>query len=91
MMAHWYYDDGLMDEVKQLVSKSKELLDKPRKSNSEIAVFVSCEALYYVNKKSDIIDKADPDRYKLFIFPDAFYLKDAQRDYINRVVKKNGT
>ena len=36
------------------------------------------------------IDKVDPDKYKLFIFPDAFYLNDAQRDYINGVVKKNG-
>jgi len=116
MLEGWYYDDGLMKEVEHLVNKSKALLDKPRKSCSEIAVFVSCEALYYVNKKSDIntelickqrgglgkmgapydlysiddIDKVDPDRYKLFIFTDAFYLKDTHRDYINNVVKKNG-
>lgn len=116
MMEGWFYDDGLMDEVSKICAKSKSLLGKKRESNSEIAVFVSCESLYYVNKCSKMntelicnqrdalarigapydlysmgdIDRIDPDKYKLFIFLDAFYLTDEQREYINNTIKSKG-
>ena len=54
MLEGWFYDDGLMAEIKSLVDSSKNLMEKPRYSVSEIAVFVSCESLYYVNKCSGI-------------------------------------
>ncbi len=47
MLEGWFYDDGLMEEVKALVQKSKSLLRINGASNSQIAVFVSGEALYY--------------------------------------------
>lgn len=52
MLEGWYYDDRLMEEVKRIAECSSELVGKPRQSSSEIAVFVSCESLYYVNKMS---------------------------------------
>jgi len=54
MLEGWYYDDGLMEEVGITVQKSQALLDTPRASSSEIAVFVSCESMYYVNKCSEM-------------------------------------
>lgn len=54
MLEGWYYDDGLMKEVDDLVKTSKEIFEKERKSASEICVFVSTEPLYYVNKMSFI-------------------------------------
>ena len=52
MLEGWFYDDGVMAEIKQLAEKSRELMKKKRHSVSRIAVFASCESLYYVNKKS---------------------------------------
>ncbi|MBR6765860.1 MAG: hypothetical protein IKM06_05170 [Clostridia bacterium] len=115
MLEGWFYDDGLMAEIKSLVDSSKNLMEKPRYSVSEIAVFVSCESLYYVNKCSGInteiictqrdalarigapydlfsfndIDRIDKDKYKLYIFIDAFYMNDTQREYIQNEIKKN--
>ncbi len=54
MLEGWFYDDGLMAEISQIVKKSNNLTGKERRSNSEVAVFVSCESLYYVNKCSKI-------------------------------------
>lgn len=54
MLEGWFYDDGLMEEIGRLCAASKKLLGKERKSNAEIAVFVSCDSLYYVNKCSEI-------------------------------------
>ena len=54
MMEGWFYDDGVMAEVADLAEKSKALMEKERHSVSQIAVFVSCESLYYVNKTSDL-------------------------------------
>ncbi len=54
MLEGWFYDDGLMDEIGEIVKKSNRLMGKERRSNSEVAVFVSCESLYYVNKCSKI-------------------------------------
>ncbi len=54
MLEGWFYDDGLMSEIKSLVESSRSLMGKPRYSTSEIAVFVSCESLYYVNKCSKL-------------------------------------
>ena len=54
MLEGWYYDDGLMREISSLTEKSAEILEKERKSASEICVFVSTEPLYYVNKMSFI-------------------------------------
>ncbi len=116
MLEGWFYDDGLMEEVASNVKKSASLVDRKAESASEIAVFVSCESLYYVNKVSEInteclcnqrdalarmgapydiyslgdIDRINPDKYKLFIFPDAYYLTEEQRQCINAVIKKNG-
>ena len=54
MLEGWFYDDGLMAEVARLADQSKALLEKQRHSVSKIAVFVSCESLYYVNKMSKL-------------------------------------
>ncbi len=54
MLEGWYYDDTLMEEVKRIAASSAKLLGKPRRSASQIAVFVSCESLYYVNKMSNL-------------------------------------
>lgn len=42
--------------------------------------------LYLLND----FNRIDPDKYKLYIFLDAFCLTDEQRDYINNTVKKQG-
>ncbi len=115
MLEGWFYDDALMAEIGDLAKKSDKLLGKERRSNSEIAVFVSCESLYYVNKCSKIntelicnqrdalarmgapydlyslndIDRIDRDKYKLYVFLDAYYMTDEQREYINRYIKAN--
>lgn len=116
MLEGWFFDDGLMDEVRQNTERSRALLQKERHSNSEIAVFVSCESLYYVNKCARVntevicnqrdglarmgapydlyslndVTRVDMSRYKLVIFLDAFSLTPAQRDCINRTVKRDG-
>lgn len=54
MLEGWFYDDGLMEEIARLAEKSKALMEKQRHSVSQIAVFVSCESLYYVNKMSKL-------------------------------------
>ena len=116
MLEGWFYDDGVMAEVAQLAEKSEALMKLERHSVSRIAVFTSCESLYYVNKMSRLnsevicnqrgglaqmgapydlfsmndLDRVDPDKYKLFIFLDAIYLTDSQREYINRVLKGGG-
>ena len=116
MLEGWFYDDGVMEEITRLAKISHQLMERQRHSASQIAVFVSCESLYYVNKMSRIntelicnqrdalarmgapydlyslndIDQVDPERYKLLIFPDAMYLTDDQRKYINDVLKGGG-
>lgn len=54
MLEGWYYDDGLMEEIAQLVKKSATITQKPRESAAEICVFVGTEPLYYVNKSCGI-------------------------------------
>jgi hypothetical protein len=54
MLEGWFYDEGLMEEIKRIASTSSTFLGEERHSNSEVAVFVSCESLYYVNKCSKI-------------------------------------
>lgn len=54
MFEGWFYDDKLMEDIGKLVDNSKRLIDIPKKSNSEVAVFVSSESLYYANKCSKI-------------------------------------
>ncbi len=54
MLEGWFYDDGLMEEVKKIAQSSAQLLGMPRRSASQVAVFVSCESLYYVNKMSKL-------------------------------------
>ena len=116
MLEGWYYDDGLMEEVKALVEKSRSLEKKPCASAAEICIFVGAEPLYYVNPSSGIhiktvtgqrgelgkigapydlyslkdLEKADKDKYKLYIFLNAFSLTDRQREYINRELKCGG-
>ncbi len=54
MMGGWFKDEKVMEEITNLISVSNKLMDVPRTSASEIAVFVSCESLYYVNKMSHL-------------------------------------
>lgn len=54
MLEGWYYDEGLMTEVRNLVKRSASFLNKPRHSIAEICVFVATEPLYCVNPKSKI-------------------------------------
>ena len=54
MMGGWFRDGAVMDEIRNLISVSAKLMNVPRTSASEIAVFVSCESLYYVNKMSHL-------------------------------------
>lgn len=116
MLEGWYYDDELMKEIGKIVSISNSLIETPRHSESEIAVIVSYESMYYVNKCSEInnelilnqrdalarmgapydmyslndIEKLNPDKYKLFIFLNAFYLTESQREYIENTIKSKG-
>ena len=115
MLEGWFYDDKLMEMIGELVEKSKRLVHIPKKSNSQVAVFVSSESLYYANKCSRInselivrqrgalarmgcpydifslndIDRIDPDAYKLYIFLDAYFLTDGQRNHLNEKLKGN--
>ena len=52
MLEGWYYDDELMAGVKSVVDVSKTVESLPSTSNSEVAVFVSSDSMYYVNKMS---------------------------------------
>ena len=54
MLEGWYYDDGLMAEVKSLVEKSARFLNAPGRSAAEICVFVGSEPLYSVNPECDV-------------------------------------
>ena len=54
MLEGWYFDDGLMNEIKSLAEKSARLLNEPCHSAAEICVFVGSEPLYSVNPTSDI-------------------------------------
>lgn len=54
MLEGWFYDDELMAEVSRIAEQSASLMTKERHSVSQIAVFVSCESLYYVNKHSGL-------------------------------------
>lgn len=116
MLEGWFYDEEIMENIGEIVAKSAKLLEKEWHSTSEIAVFVSCESLYYVNKCSKIntelicnqrgtlarmgapydlyslndMDRVPLDKYRLFIFLDAYYLTGEQRAYIEKSVKKDG-
>lgn len=50
MLEGWFYDDALMEEVRRQTALEERLAEVPRASVSEVAVFVSGESLYYVNK-----------------------------------------
>lgn len=54
MLEGWFYDDGLMEDIADLVKRSRAVMEIRRESRSEVAVFVSSESLYYVNKCSKI-------------------------------------
>lgn len=54
MFSGWFRDPEIMAEVAHLVKISDSLLRVPMKSCSEIAIVLSCEAMYYVNKMSEI-------------------------------------
>lgn len=54
MLEGWFYDDELMEEIGNVIKKSEELMSHERHSSSEIAVIVSCESMYYVNKCSEM-------------------------------------
>lgn len=54
MLEGWFYDDGLMNEIKHEVEISKRIMNIDKKSNSEVAVFFSGQSLYYMNKMSEI-------------------------------------
>jgi len=116
MLEGWYYDDGLMAEVKHLLECSESVVDKVCSSDAQICIFVGSEPLYYVNPKSNIheytvtrqrgdlsrigapydlyslaeMENIDKNKYKLFIFLNAFSLNESQRNYINRTLKGEG-
>lgn len=116
MFEGWYYDDALMAGIKSIVDVSKSVNHKEVTSGSEIAVFVSADSMYYVNKNSlanvffitdqrlglahmgapyDIfstadLTKVDSNKYKMYVFLNAFSLTKENRDYINNVLKKDG-
>lgn len=52
MFEGWYYDDDLMAGIKSIVDTSKSVNEKEVTSGAEIAVFVSSDSMYYVNKCS---------------------------------------
>jgi hypothetical protein len=52
MLEGWFYDDGLMEEIGQIAKISETFIEKDYESSSEVAVIVSAESLYYVNKCS---------------------------------------
>ncbi|HQA98430.1 MAG TPA: hypothetical protein PLF62_10810 [Clostridia bacterium] len=54
MFATWLHDEGIMKEVKHLVKISADMFMRHAHSISEIAVFYSCESMYYVNKECGI-------------------------------------
>lgn len=54
MFATWLHDEGMMKEVSRLVNISSDMFQKPAYSASEIAVFYSCESMYFVNKECDV-------------------------------------
>lgn len=54
MFEGWYYDDLLMDEIRKCFEIDEKLSSLSYKSNSEIAVIVDSESLYYVNKNAHI-------------------------------------
>ena len=54
MLEGWFYDDKLMADIGRVIEKSGKLMPHERHSASEIAVFVSSDSLYYVNKCSQI-------------------------------------
>lgn len=116
MMEGWYYDDRLMDGIKDIIDVNKTIENIRTESAAEIAVFVSSESMYYVNKMSEANDvyisdqrlglalmgapydiysmgdlrKVGAEKYKMIFFVNAFYISDADRDYINNVLKKDG-
>ena len=57
MLEGWYYNDALMNEVGSLVKVSGGLCNAEMTSAAEIAVFASCDSLYYVNKCSGMNDE----------------------------------
>lgn len=54
MLEGWFYDDALMAEVAHQVRISHRLNALEKRSESEIAVFISGESLYHVNKASEL-------------------------------------
>ena len=54
MLEGWFYDKDLMAEVKHQVEISHRLNGFDKYSVSEIAVFISGESLYHVNKMSEL-------------------------------------
>lgn len=56
MLEGWYYDDRLMAGVKDIIDVDKTIKDVKTESASEIAVFISSESMYYVNKMSEAND-----------------------------------
>ncbi len=57
MWNGWYSSDVMLKGIKQMIDISKEMSPKEQKSVSEIAVIVSGEAFYGVNKNAGINTK----------------------------------
>lgn len=117
MFEGWFYSDGMMAAVKEMIEISKEINQKPYRSVAEIAVIVSGRSLLGVNKNSGIntellgnqregfarmgapydvfsacdVDALDSDRYRLFIFSDAFSMDDRTAAFVNRLKEANKT
>ncbi len=54
MFGGWFYSDALMAEVKRLLEIERYTRSYDMSSASEIAVFVDCESMFYVDKHSDL-------------------------------------
>ncbi len=54
MLEGWFYDPDLMAEIRHHIEISKRLMNVNKSSCSEIAVFISGESLYEVNKCSKL-------------------------------------
>lgn len=54
MFEGWFYSDGMMKEIKNMVKISEYMSEFDVKQNAEIAVFAHGESMYYIDKKSGL-------------------------------------
>ena len=54
MFGGWFYDKRFMDEIKRMIEITERFANMEYRSESEIAVVVDPESMYYVNKNSKL-------------------------------------